>query len=351
MSPLPRLTFLLFLGLLAACGDGQPLFDEDGTDTGTDDGTGGTDDGTDDGDLDSGVDLPPGTSEPNANDGILRYEASNDQGGGFVTDVSYDARTDTFTVDNLGFDGANVYSRGDAVSTMGGYAVYDADIVVEDPLTGDPINQIVPYRALLGISENSVDGQARTSFAIVRTGGYVDYGFGGFVYERNGEVVLPTSGQARFEGDYAGIRVFSGTGGLEYTRGDMAVAIDFEDFNSGPAVRGQISNREAFDTQGNPIATGGEGQLQLPNVNFVVQAGVSTLDDNGELSGELNSFIVNEAGALEVYESGVYYGILAGDATADGDGGEIVGVIVLESEDPRFDSVTAQETGGFIVYR
>jgi hypothetical protein len=350
MSPLPRLTFLLFLGLLAACGDGQPLFDEDGTDTGTDGGTDGTDDGDGDGDLDTGVDLPPGTAEPNADDGIIRYEAPNDVGGGYVTDVSYDARTDTFTVDNLGFDGANVYSRGDAVSTMGGFAVYEADVVVEDPLTGDPIQQIVPYRALLGISDNTVGGEARTSFAIVRTGGYVDYGFGGFVYERNGEVVLPTSGQARFEGDYAGIRVFSGSGGLEYTRADMAVAIDFEDFNSGPAVRGQIFNREAFDSDGRPISTGGEG-LVLPNVNFVVQAGVSTLNENGEMSGQLNSFIVNDAGALEEYESGVYYGIIAGDATDAADGGEIVGIVVLESEDPRFSDVTAQETGGFILYR
>jgi hypothetical protein len=347
MSSLHRITFLVFLGLLAACGDGQPLFDDevDGAPGGDDDG------GGDDGNLDSGLELPPGTSDPNPNDGITRYEARDDQGGGYVTDVSYDRQTDTFRVDNLGFDGANVYARGEAVSSMNGYAVYEADVVVEDSLTGAPIRQIVPYRALLGISENREGNDARTSFAIVRTGGYVNYGFGGFIYERNGGVVLPTTGQARFSGDYAGMRVFDQRGGLEYTRGDMVIAIDFDDFNSGPAVQGQITNRIAFDSNGNTIPLGGEDQLVLPTLNFVIQEGVSTVNSNGEMTGELNNFIRNESGALELYESGVYYGVIAGDATNRSDGGEIVGIIVIESQDPRYDGVTAQETGGFILYR
>jgi len=37
---------------------------------------------------------------------------------------------------------------------------------------------------------------------------------------------------------------------------------------------------------------------------------------------------------------------MAGD-----DAAEIVGIFVVTSTDPRDDSVTAQETGGFIVYR
>jgi hypothetical protein len=295
--------------------------------------------------------LPPGTDDPDANDSITRYEARDEAGGGYVTDVSYNAANDTFTVDNLGFDGANVYARGDAVASMNGYAVYEADVVVEDSLTGEPISQIVPYRALLGISDNRVNGEARTSFAIVRTGGYVSYGFGGFVYERNGEVVLPTSGQARFEGDYAGMRVFNGRGGLEYTRGDMVVAIDFEDFDSGPAVSGEITNRRAFDSEGNPIPLGGEDELVLPTLTFAIQEGTSALDEAGEITGEINSTTLDDSGALVVYESGTYYGVIAGDATDAADGGEIVGVIVIESDDPRYEGVTAQETGGFILYR
>ena len=53
---------------------------------------------------------------------------------------------------------------------------------------------------------------------------------------------------------------------------------------------------------------------------------------------------------MEVYEFGTYYGVIAGDTTTN-PGGEIVGVIVVESDDPRYQGVTAQETGGFILYR
>ena len=343
-----RIVSVLFcLAALGACGDGQPLFDAAVPDV-TNPGDGTDTDG--DGELDSGVALPPGTNEPDADIGILRYEAANDLGGGLVTDVSYNARNDTFSVDNLGFDGANVYSRGAAVATMGGFAVYDADVVTEDFLTGEQIDQIVPYRAILGLSTNEVVGEARTSFAIVRTGGYIGYGFGGFIYERNGEVILPTTGQATFAGDYAGIRVFDNLGGLEFTRADMRVSIDFEDFNANDAVIGRIYNREAFDSAGNPIATGGTDQLVLPDMHFVVQEGGASLDSNGELRGNVSSSTFNDSGALEEYEFGTYYGVIAGDTTTN-PGGEIVGVIVVESDDPRYQGVTAQETGGFILYR
>lgn len=341
------LALLAALSALSACGDGQPFFDEDGTvDGGTDDG------GTDtDGDLDSGTELPPGTERPSADRSIERFEPEDDAGGGLVTDVSYNATNDTFSVDNLGFDGANLYQRDDQVPTLSSstdarYAVYEADLVTRDALTGLPISQL-PYRAIFGVSSNRLNGEGRTSFAIVRTGGYVNYGFGGFVYERNGGVVLPTEGQAAFTGDYAGMRVFDGRGGLEYTTGDMTVAIDFEDFNANSAVRGQLTNRAAFDINGNPITlSNAEGALSLPTLVFVVREGVDNLNEDGELVGEVQS---SRNG--EVYEQGVYYGIIAGDMTNPQDGGEVVGVMVFESEDPRFDGVTAQETGGFILLR
>ena len=169
--------------------------------------------------------------------------------------------------------------------------------------------------------------------------------------EKLGGVVLPTTGQARFEGDYAGVRVFENQSGLEYTRGDMVVAIDFEDFNDGPAVRGRITDRVAFDAEGDPIPLGGEGELVLPTLVFTIQGGTSTLNANGELAGQLTSSVLNEDGALQPYEEGTYYGIIAGDLTDPKDGGEIVGIIVIESQDPRYSGVTAQETGGFILYR
>jgi hypothetical protein len=338
--------------VLSACGDGQPLFDEDddgGTCT-TDCGGDGGDDG---GDGNLSVDLPPGTDDPRASGDILRFEERNESGGGLVTDVSYNRQRDTFSVDNLGFDGQGPYDRGDDVASMGGYAVYDADIVVEDFLTGEAVDQIVPYRAILGVSTNRVDGDRRTSFAIVRTGGYVPYGFGGFIYERNGSVVLPEpgAGQAVFTGDYAGMRVFDGIGGLEFTRGDMEIAIDFNDFNANEAVRGVLTNRAAFDEQGNRIRLGGDDDaLVLPDLPFVIQEGAQSLNEDGELAGLVANGRLLESGTVEEYETGVYYGIIAGDLTDRDDGGEIVGILVIDSTDPRFD-VPVQETGGFILYR
>ena len=221
------------------------------------------------------------------------YTASDGAGGG-----------DTLTIDNLGFDGANVYERDNQVGTLKSFAVYEADVTYRDDLTGEVIPQTAPYRAIYGVSNNAVDGDSRTSFAIVRTGAYASYGFGGFVYERNGGFEVPTAGQAVFNGDYAGIRVFNGLGGLQYTRGDMQIAIDFEDFNTNNAVKGRIYNRETFNASGGATTVVDGVSLPLPNINLVIQKGVDSLDDNGELRGTLNSFVLNEDGALEEYESG-----------------------------------------------
>jgi hypothetical protein len=201
------------------------------------------------------------------------------------------------------------------------------------------------------VSKDQTDGEPNTSYAIVRTGGYVGYGFGGFVYQRVGDVTLPDSGQATFNGDYSGIRVFENRVGLEYTTGDMSVEIDFEDFNANDAVKGRLTNRIAINGAGNEITLGtGENDLQLPNVTIFVQEGSSSIDSNGEISARMGSYVYNADGALEAYETGTFNGLIAGDATVL-PGGEIVGIIVLESADPRYEGVNVQETGGVILYR
>lgn len=328
-----RTVFLLGLvASLAACGDGQPLFDDEGGGGGGDGVTG---------------------EDGGSNGSISRAEERNDAGGGYIEDVSYNRANDTFFVDNLAFDGDNVYTRDDDVPTLSDgngrarYRVYEGKERVRDPQDGDPIDQAT-YRAIYGESRNRTsDGEPVTSFAIVRTGSYVGYGFGGFVYERNGGVDLPTNGQATYAGDYAGLRTFNGVEAgnrLEYTTGEANIAIDFRDFNEGRGVQGTITDRRAFDLEGNRIATGpGDGQLQLPDLIFDV--GPGSFSENGEISSGLRSYAVID-GELGEYEAGTYYAIVAGD-----DAEEIVGVIVVESKDPRFEDVTAQETGGFIVYR
>lgn len=293
---------------------------------------------------DSDIDLPDGTEDATANDPITRYEPQDGTtGNGYASNVSYDPATDTFTVDNLGFDGNNVYRRDDQVASLGPFAVYEASENFFDSVTGERIEQLTDYKAIYGVSQSG-----QTEFAIVRTGAYVDYGFGGYVYSRNGGVTLPTTGQAAYSGDYAGLRDFTNRGGIEYTTGDMNVAIDFEDFNEGSAVQGTVFNRRIFDTAGNDITDDiidalGSG-TELPALVFSIGPGV--LSENGELAGEIASFVSNEGGGLETFESGNYYAVLSGNNAE-----EIVGVIVVNSDDPRFDGVGVRETGGFILTR
>ncbi len=342
------LLLLAALGFLAACGDGQPFFNDDdpGIGDGGDGGGGGGGDDDGAGSISGGA-LPPGTRDPSANSGIIRYEARNEQGGGFVRDISYNAARDQFTVDNLAFDGANIYTRGQDVRSMGGFAVYESNPVEFDPVSGAAIDQLT-YRAIYGVSRNTTTIRGRevpvSQFAIVRTGSYVGYGFGGFIYERNGGVTLPRTGFAAYSGTYAGQRVFDGAGGQEFTRGDVNIAIDFEDFNDGAGVRGDISNRRAFDINGNSIPLGGDGELILPTLRFVI--GPGALTPSGEITAGLQSLTSNPDGSVEIYEEGNYYAIIGGRNAS-----EIVGIFVVESQDPRFNSVRAQETGGFIVYR
>lgn len=312
----------------------------------------------------AGGGVPPGVGGVAAtpDESIIRYEEMNDKGGGRAEEFSYDAATDTFSVDNLAFDGEDPYTRETiaSIASLGPndqYAVYEAQQVVSDPLDGDPIGQIAQYRAIVGISNaTTADGAARTSFAIVRTGGYTDYGFGGFIYQREGNVVMPSTGQATFRGDYAGMRIFSGSGGLEFTEADMFIALDFDDPTDAVAgVRGGIFNRVAYDIDGNLIdsTAGGttqEDELPLPGIAFVLDGDNGNASADGELTGglALNSYFDDGGNEID-HESGTYYAIVAGDTTQP-DGGEIVGIAVIDSTDPRTD-VEVQETGGFILYR
>jgi len=352
------ITAISALALLTACGDGNPFCDfEDAENLYC---------GTDEGEApDVEIELD-GTEQPEASRSISRIEPgtvtedgrliANDTFGGLVREVIYDAANDTYTIDNLAFDGENVYETSTVFPTLGGYPIFEAAEEVPDFLTNAAVGQIVPYVAITGRSEfinpEGVDGELepRATFAIVRTGGYADYGFGGFVYARNGDVTLPTAGQAQYEGTYAGARVFDKIATLEYTTGDVEIGFDFDDFNLNNGVKGVVFNRELYAEDGTLIPQFFVSDDLLPNLNFVVVQGVDTLLPTGEMSGDLLSRRLDDNGELAVYEEGKYYAILAGDTTA-GDGGELVGVFVVESEDPRVDNLFVQETGGFILQR
>lgn len=344
------MTAVSLLALLSACGDGNPLFDENGNRLNADGNSANTDTTGDanadptEGDIDNdGATPPPGTEDPELEQSIFRFEERDNNGAGLVTQVSYNSNRDTFTVDNLAFDGANVYKRNAPLGTVGGYRVFAADETTDDFLTGNAVNQIVPYRAIYGVSNRRVDGDPRTSFAVVRTGGYVGYGFGGFVYERKGGAVLPETGQATFAGDYGGVVNFDGIGGLAYVQGDMRLDIDFEDFNANAGVKGVIENRVLIAEDGSALGT-------FDTIRWVVEEGTMTLDENGEIITQVFSTRVDrEQNALVQFFDGQFTGLLAGDLTRNNDGGEVVGIIDMEAsaiiEDPNN---LGELTGGFV---
>ncbi|MDG1353187.1 MAG: hypothetical protein P8P70_08490 [Sulfitobacter sp.] len=352
-----KIISLALVAGLAACSGGN-IFDEAETDTGTGTGTGTgtTTGGETDGDGIAVDGIPPGTESPTAGSTIFRSEtrvtsdSAADYGSGFANSVAYNSTDDTFTVNNLAFDGDSPYVRGTSVSSfhsgqnMGQFAVYEAEPQSNDPVSGDPIDQFT-YRAIYGVSRNRTGENNETpsaQFAIIRTGNYVQYGFGGFVYQRDDSVVLPDSLQARYTGKSAGLRDFNNDGGLQYTTGDVEIIIDSEDFDDGAGVDGTISNRRVYDLNGvditSTVASGISTNLsEIPVAQLVIGPGV--LAESGDLIGEIRSSYRAEDGSTVAYEEGNYYAIVSGDG-AD----EIVGIFVLETE-------TARDTGGFIVYR
>ena len=308
--------------------------------------------------IDGGGTTLPGTANPTADTGIYRYEEMTGDGNGFALRPMYSATTDTFSFDNLAFDGPNVFTRDDQVGSLGAgggagpFAVYESAETVIDPVNGKEIDQF-PYKAVYAVS-TSGDSEV----VVVRTGGYITYGFGGFIYQRNdgASVVIPDSGQARFEGTYAGLRDFNGIGDLEYAVADITMDIDFGDFdgdNAQDAIRGRVTNRRVFSTSGQEVTqdilTALSEQNNVPYASLPVlllDVGPNTIDANGEASGTLQSLVTLENGTTEVLEQGNYYAVLSG-----ANPNEITGVIVVESQDPRYDGVTVRETGGFIAER
>jgi hypothetical protein len=380
------LLLILCLGFVAACDSGGGSVLQDSTDTDT--GTGGGNEPPIDGDGRT-PSLPPGTVNPTPDSSIVRREEENDSGGGFATNIQYrnDQGQDEFIVDNIAFDGNNVYTRGDpvtGVAQLGAFAVYEGAETTTDPVTGTTVNTFT-YRAIYG---RSTTGQ--TEFAIVRSGSYIDYGFGGFIYQRNADdfdgnsvkLVLPDEGDAFYLGDYAGIRVFQGRGGLEYVQGEAQMTVDFKDFNNGKrGVAFYVNDRRLYDINGNDITqayvtalaenggsggggglfgdlsgddgsttaslifdTDADGNVVLPRISPEITPDIA--DANGEIAGGIQEVAQYDDGTSQTTAEGTYYAIMSGETV-----GEIVGVLVIEGSDPRVSGTTFQETGGFVVYR
>ncbi|RAK16979.1 hypothetical protein [Salipiger aestuarii] len=316
---------LAILGALSACNGNTSSGDDESTDEDTVE------------EPDS-FPLPGSRVNPTASQSITRMEVDDGAGNGMIVDPTYDPDTDTFYVDNLAFDGANTYARADfsplaeITGALGPFAVYENADTVTDPVNGDVIPQL-QHKAIYAVSQSG-----QTELAIVRTGAFVDYGFGGFVYQRNGGVTIPTSGQASYSGSYGGLRDYQGTGKIEYSTADAQVYIDFEDYNEGDGVRGAITDRRIYDSNGVDIST---DYVNIPTIQFEIGPGVAR--SNGEMSGTAFSMV---DGAT--HETGSFYAVLSDGADNDVTAEEIVGIIVIEG---TVGDTLARETGGFMVTR
>lgn len=362
---------------VSACGSDSNPFDEEpaaetpdggsGDDGSGDDGSGGDDDPLSP--INGDLTRPPGTANPTPNTGIYRYEEMTADGNGFALRPVYSADGDTFDIENLAFDGANEYERDEDVPSLGPtgeqgpFYVYEGTDKVIDPVNGKEIDQF-DYKAIYALSTSGA-----TEAVIVRTGSYEDYGFGGYIYQRNDgqSVVIPTSGQARFDGDYSGLRDFQGAGGLQYAIGKIQVDIDFEDFDGNyaqDAIKGMIYDRRIYDTSGTDLTqsildqlnddAGGTAYTALPVIDLDV--GPNTIDRNGEAMGELGSEKV-VGGNVQDHLTGEYYAILAGNNPD-----EITGIVVIDGnytiveDDGTFgaaigDVINVRETGVFTADR
>lgn len=300
--------------------------------------------------------------ERSADESIQRSEAeSTEIGRGFLRSYEFDADNDIFLVEGLAFDGnqpdGEAYARMTPPGDVGGFGFFIAPVTFPDSLTDVPIGQFQH----VAIFKESDSGE--TEVAIVRTGGYLDYGFGGYMYSRDNGVTIPADGQATYQGDYVGLRDFTNRGGLEYVTGVINIDIDFSGFRGAcepecdNAIRGYVTDREFVTVNGVNVTADYVAALSSKNEDapitilpsLIFKVGPGSAGDNGLIDGDVfeSSF---EATLNNNTASGTYEGILAGDHTL-GPGGEIVGVIVTTAEDPRFDDVSVTETGGFIADR
>ncbi|SLN49825.1 hypothetical protein AQS8620_02142 [Aquimixticola soesokkakensis] len=318
----------LFLG---ACDSStNPIFYDE---TAVDDSA--TGDTTEDPSGITGDDLPAGTASPSKNSAIIRTAVD-----GEADVVSYDASTRVLTIENLPFDGDGNYQRsadydtgatGGAGTTAGGYGVFE----------NANIEERRAYHAIYGT------GDTGTRFAIVGTGAYEDYGYSGYTYQRDAGITIPTSGQATFNGGYAGIMVFDTSNDddstnnvpLHFTEGNVSFTADFTDFIASDAVEGVVTDRYLYDQNGNTIATMDDLFLQGSGITA---------------AGEMTSTISLEDTTTDVAgNDGNWYALLSGDPSLGG--AELVGIITLNgtvisgtSNGQDLSGFDFNETGGFI---
>lgn len=291
-----------------------------------------------------------GPDDPTPDGGTVLYEAPNADGGGEMTRITLNTAADlqdqTVLVEGLPLDGDGIYTYVRPGLSFSHH--FRSKPTVDDP-DGGAVRQI-NYTAVWGWSPYADSG-----FAIVRTGDVPGYGYGGYMLFNDSDLVLPTSGQAGFQGLYEGIRIFDNQRGMNHTSGQVIASIDFDAFDGAGGVNLILTSRTVRDADFNVI-TADKIPLPMtfiPNVELTLAPG--TLSPDGRISGEMISYAETGTGALVPYETGTLTALLSEGARQ-----EMIGMIVIEGKDPEFapkgegweaSEVTYQETGGFIAPR
>jgi hypothetical protein len=237
---------------------------------------------------------------------------------GEVNRFVFDPNTDTLSLNNLPLDLNGTYARDNALESaigLTGFRAYRN--------TSGAGNYVALYRT-----------SGAVQAGVVGSDSFLGYGNGGVMYGSNSTAVLPVSGQATYIGDYAGIRVYEGTGTnlatLGYATGTASTLIDFNDFDNGGAIYTTVTNRVAYDTNGNAIGA-------LPSLSA---------NPTKATDGRLTATNVTEVGANAGNGAGTLQGVFGGSG-----GTQIAGVLVITGADPLGPGRNVQESGAFLLVR
>ncbi len=236
---------------------------------------------------------------------------------GEVNKFTFDPATDTLSLNNLPFDLSGKYTR-DASFDRNGFKAY------RNVAGGN--NYVALYAEGAG---------GKVGAGVVGTDDYLDYGYGGSVLRTDG-ATLPSTGEAVFDGDYAGIRVYEGDSGIHgntvgTSDGTVSINMDFDDFDVVGAIDIIISNRHAYDSAGVFIgdlpyfsgSTTGLDGLKIKQTN------ITEINPDGSTGG-----------------SGTLDGIMGG-TVGSGLGGQIAGIVLITSPDAA-SGLNVKETGAFL---
>ena len=222
---------------------------------------------------------------------------------GDVLAVSYDGGADVLSITGTPFDEtalAGTYVR--AVADVNGIPTY----VNDDPL------RFNDYIAYLNTSSGG-----EVSVGTIGISGYQDFGYGGTYLLLTDPASVPSQGLVEFQGNVAGVLVYTGAGALDTSQGSVLMQVDFTDNR----IKGFVTGRTSTSALGT-----------LPDTLILNDTTIT----NGAFSGTVASY-----DGPDQQETGTYSGVFAGDA-------DVIGGFYQATWGEFDTDITSRDTGVFI---